>query len=203
MPLDDLARVEDLEERLGRELDPAEHTRAAALLRDASGAIRVATGQLITRATSTWRVRARSRDLLLAQRPVAEVTSVTRVSDSSDVAFVWDGLQTVCLSAPASYDVFERDNGPSIVVDVEYVHGYEAPLPDPIVTVCADAALRAFTVPVDDAGVSQVSLGSYSESRSVTSQEWAAAGAVTILQAELDLLAPFAYRPTPVRSGWA
>lgn len=202
MPLDDLARVEDIEERLGRELTTAEHPRASALLRDASAAIRAKTGQLITRSTSTYRCRARSRDVLLAQRPVVEILSVTRVSDSSDVDFVWDGLQTICIGAPSIYDTFERDVAPSVVLDIEYDHGYDD-TPDPVVTVCCDAAMRALVVPVEDAGLSQVSLGSYAESRSVTAQEWAAAGAVTILDAELVLLEPFAFRPTPVRTGWS
>lgn len=202
MPLDDLARVEDLEERLGRELTAAEKPRATALLRDASAAVRAATGQQFTLGSSTWRTQVRGRDLLLAQRPVLEVVSVTRVADSSSVGFTWDGLQTLCLGSPSSYDTFERDYAPTFVVDVEYSHGYDT-IPDAVVAVTVDASLRAFSVPVEDAGVSQTSLGSYSESRSVTSQEWAAAGAVTILDAEVDLLAPFAFRPTPARTGWA
>lgn len=202
MPLDDLARVEDLEERLGRQLEADEHPRAAALLRDASAAVRLETGQQFTRSTSTVRLRARQRIITLAQRPVVEIISVTRFSDDAAVDFTWDGLQSVCLEGGLlDLGSFERDAAPALVLDISYDHGYDD-MPDMVVAITADAALRAFGSPIEDAGVSSESLGSYSESRSVTLATVTAQGAVALLDSERLMLQRFAFRPSPIRTAW-
>lgn len=186
-----LASVADLEARLGRDLATEQQlARASALLADASAAVRSYTGQQFSRATSTVRVNPPVRGaILLPQRPVNNVTAVTSAIGNIPQQFLWDGLNLyvgaflagVVVNASANYHYYEDGRRPPVIVT--YDHGYDD-VPQDVLAVVCQIAGRAMGRPLEDSGVQQEALGSYSYSTGVA----AAAGGVGMLKDERAVL---------------
>lgn len=170
----DLATVADLEARLGRDLSATEIARAEALLAGASARVRVYTGQQFEQATTTDRLRVRAGRIRLPQRPVTAVSAIADV-DGNVIDFSWySGALISGLGVRREW------------VDVTYTHGYVV-IPDDVVEVVCQIALRAFGTPAESSGITQESIGSYSYSVGPV----AAAGAVGLLNEERSALDPY------------
>jgi hypothetical protein len=158
-----LASLAELELRLGMDLP----VRALALLHDASAKFRLeAGGQEITLSETTVRINAAAGTCRLPQVPVVAIESVKDL-DGNDVAYVWDGLETLDFStgvALLSDFAFEPIRSRTFAVDVTYTHGYD-PVPDDVVAAVCQIAGRAYGNPSTEAGITQETTGSYSYSR--------------------------------------
>lgn len=155
-----LATLEQLAARATQTYDAA---RAAAVLDDVSAAVRSYTAQTITAETTTDRLTVHNSRVRLPQRPVTDVNNVEDISGTM-LAFTWDGLNKVTLS---SSRVYQFDFEPPLllpdVVDVTYDHGY-ATVPDDLVAVVCNVAVRALSEGPEMAGVTSESVVSYSVS---------------------------------------
>lgn len=163
MTLAPFATAADLAVRLGRTLTTDEAAQADAFLDDASWAIRDYCRQDInaqTGLTATFE----SPDgpwLDLPQRPVTALTSVAINGQVvTDFKQVGDRLYRVYGWAWPSIDVVPpmAIYAPVSTVTVTYDAGYN-PLPQAIVSVCINAAMRAFSNPT---GVLRESIDDYS-----------------------------------------
>lgn len=179
--MDPLATIEDLEARLGRQFTGFDHTRAQAILTDASAAIRGFTGQKISRATSTVRLTPPAytmwgydRGVSLPQWPVVSVDTVTDEFGNS-VGVTW------------VYGDFVAVTGPVVVT---YTHGWD-PVPDDIIASVCQIAGRAFGMQSDTSGVTSETLGGYSYAIGAA----AAAGPLGMLNDERTILKKYR-RPT-------
>jgi hypothetical protein len=168
--LQPLATLADLEERLGQ--PPTNVERAAALLVDASAAVRAYTGQEVTRRVSTVRLRPVGSLVRLSQRPVnAAPTAVVDIAGNA-VSAVWDGFSTLSVS------------GCYTALDVTYDHGF-AEVPGGLVAVVCSIAARALSVASDQTiGLSNETIGAYS----YTVGSAAASGGAGMLDAERAIL---------------
>lgn len=153
--LPSLAELSDVEDRLGYTIDPSQHTRVAALLRDASVVVRAYCRRDFTAGTTTARYRPRGNKVVLPQRPVRDVTSVRSVVSFGSFEQV---TALSYWSHPGGHEVLIGDqtvviNGPTldftdenVWIEVTYDHGFDA-VPDDIVTVVANMVVRNLTVP--------------------------------------------------------
>lgn len=161
-----LATLNDVIDRLGRDLTAGEAARIDALLLDVSASVRKYTGQDFTEATTTLRTRVRRGVVTLPQRPVTAVTSVDNVATSTATFFRWDGLDRVTFAMSEldawQWEPFRIGTGPP-VVDIEYTHGYD-PIPDDIIGVVSSIAMRALGRKPEEGAVQQESIAGYSYS---------------------------------------
>lgn len=192
-----LANPSEVEERLGVDLTSEQLHRLAALIQDASAAVRSeAGGQYISRATSTIRTSLGGR-FALPQHPVVSITSVNRYDGTivggvgTAIDHTWDGLNTLDLTG--TLNGWEINGVYSNVAIVTYVHGYD-PVPDDIVAVVSQMAGRAFGLPSSDAGVTQESLGAYSVSYGIA----AASGGVGFLPDERTIVQRYRRPRAPI-----
>lgn len=155
-----LATIEQL---LTRMTTTPDEDRAAAVLDDASAAVRSYCGQDFDEATTTDRLRFRRGRLRLPQRPVLSVDTIVDVAGAA-VAATWDGLDQLAVITPTLGD-FETNITATTtwtgVVDVTYSHGYD-PIPDDIVAVVCNIAARSLGVPPEAAPLSGESITNYS-----------------------------------------
>lgn len=199
MTLDPLATVDDLEARAAVTLD--DDSKIDALLRDASAAVRdAAFGQEFTAGTKTdQRVKIRNGIVRLPQRPV---TAVTAVKDENDNAleFTWLGDDRVRLANTAALNAWELEpyRNPLGEVLVTYAYGYETgALPDLLVAITCNVALRALGRDPRDGALVQESVEGYSyQTGSI-----GAAGPVGLLPEEKLRLGRFARPHGPSRQG--
>lgn len=186
-----LASVTDVEDRLGRDLFPTEESRVAGALKDASVVVRAYTRRDFTLGTTTGRFRPRGAKVRLPQRPVVSVDAVAVV-----VAFGTSEQIT-----PLSYwrwvsgseiDLGDQNlviNGPTLDWDdeefwleVTYQHGY-VEVPDDVITVVANMALRILTVP--GGGISDMqTVGPYTNRIA----SFASSGPLTLSGGDRDVL---------------
>lgn len=121
----------DLATRLGIVLSGAEQTRATALLGLASDVIRRAARQDIDQNTSTITVRGAAGRVLLPQRPVISVDTVTLDGTTQDFTLDGDYL--------AGYWSGQD-------LEITYTHGFD-PVPDAIKAICLEAVTRVWVNP--------------------------------------------------------
>ena len=179
-----LATVAQVEARLARDLTGADETRMARLLDDASAAVRGYTGQEFTSSTTTVRVKAKTGVLFLPQRPVTAVTAVED-TDNNALSYQWYGDDRIYLWSLTPINEWEI-NVPlkrMVYVDITYTHGY-ATVPDDIVAVVCQMAMRAYGVDATDSGKTSESISNYSYSTGGA----AAAGGVGLLSDERAVL---------------
>ena len=150
-----LADLDDVEDRMGRDLTPEEQRKAQAMLLDASAVIRSYCRRDFTAGSSTIRLRPRGNKVILPQKPVVAVQSVSTVVSFG--TFTWV-TPTPSWSFAGGNEVYFIDpeivyNGPAIALDdenlwieVTYTHGYSE-VPFDITSVCANLVLRNFTIP--------------------------------------------------------
>lgn len=156
------AAASDLASRLGITLTEDEQVRADALLGLATGVIKGEAGQEIERVEDdeiTLR-GTRERRILLPERPVVSVSSVTidEVEIASTGWFV-DGDHLVRRSSWLDFMDgldFEGWDVAAAEIAVTYTHGYD-PVPGAIKAICLEAAVRAY---VNPGSVGQESYGS-------------------------------------------
>lgn len=157
-----LASSDDIEVRLGRAFVGSEEARVEALLDDASASVRAYTGQHFELVENDEiRLQVRRGIVTLPQRPVVAVTSVADV-DAVDVTYQWDAGDRLNLNVTPlnAWEIEPRRNRVTYV-DVVYTHGYET-IPEDIVRIVCNMALRAFGVPAESSGLQQESIAGYS-----------------------------------------
>lgn len=178
-----LATVEDLATYLQRDFSAAGTATASLVLDLVSAAIRSYTGQSITTATTTARLKVRGGRVRLPQGPVTAVTAVENTTGTT-LLHTWDHGPQIWLSS-----CLPIANGPTYAgrapqyVDVTYTHGY-ASVPDDIKAITLQVAGRAFGATADTTGVQSESIGGYSYSMGAA----AAQGAVGFLLGERQVL---------------
>ena len=175
----DLITPGDIEARVGRPLTDAEQNRLAAVVRDVSAAIRSYTGQTITLVEDDEvRLRVVGGQIRLPQRPVVEVSAVTSTTGTA-LSYEWNGIEHADVTTWAgNYWPTHQD-----LVDVTYTHGY-ATVPDDIVAVACQVAIRSLAVAIDSTAMQQESIGGYS----YTLGGAAANGALGFLAGERQVL---------------
>lgn len=181
MALDPLATVSDLGARLGLDLTGDE--RAAAVLADASAAVRTYCGHTFTETTETITVQVRNGVATLPNGPVSEVDTVE--VDGEEITFTWAGGRQVDVCASE--------------VDVTYTWGY-AEVPDVVIAVVCQVAGRAFGVNPQNAGSGPEQLGAYQVSVGVAG----AAGPLGLLNDEKRALDAYRRKTRPAirQSSW-
>src|SRR5687767_6275520 len=126
-----LASVLDLEERLGRTLTGVDVARAEALLRDASAAVRLFTGQEITYRRSTVKAQVLDRGVMLPQQPVVSVHAVVTVAGvlngvaqpgGAVVSYSWYSGGLIDTASTLYLINYTPVAG---YVQVDYTHGFE------------------------------------------------------------------------------
>lgn len=160
-----LATSADVIDRLGRGLSASEALRIDAILTDVSSAVRNYTGQTISEATTTDRVRSRRGVATLPQRPVTAVTSVVNATTSDPVLYLWDGFDKITTTGnvPDDWASVPFSNIATLYVDVANTHGYN-PIPDDIIGIVCSIAIRALGRRPEDAGMTSESIAGYSYS---------------------------------------
>lgn len=156
--LPSLAELEDVEDRLGRDLEASESRRAQALLRDASMVVRSYCRRDFTAGTTTARYRPRGRKIVLPNRPVTDVSVVSTVLSYGTTETViplafwqWPGGSEIFIGDPGLWI-----NGPTGLdfddsnawCEVTYDHGYPE-IPTDIVSVVCAMVVRNLTVPAN------------------------------------------------------
>lgn len=154
MALPPLAELHDVEARLGREIGGPELARVDALLADASAIVRTYTRREFSRTTTTERLRPRGHKVVLSQRPVVSVDSVAHVltfgsteTVTPSAAWQHSGGSEILLGEPTfviNGPTFDLDD--DVWVEITYTHGFTE-IPDAIVAVVANLAVRALTAP--------------------------------------------------------
>lgn len=153
--LPSLADLEDVEDRLGRDLSTDEQRRADALLRDASVIVRNYTRRDFTLSNTVDRYLPRGRKVILPKRPVVAINSVKAVigygtHQTISVLSFWSwvagpeiilGEPTLMINGP-SYEW----NDSNVWAEVDYDHGF-AEVPDDVRTVTANLVVRNLTAP--------------------------------------------------------
>lgn len=178
----DLITISDIEIRVGRTFTSTEVGRIAALIQDASAAIRLYCGRPFAEETVTVRRVPHNGTINLRRRDVTAVSAVT-TTDAVAVDHTWDGLHTITISNPWRFDYEYPTGQTTTVVDVTYTYGSDV-VPDAVKAVACQVVARAFGVPADQTGVQQEAIGGYS----YTTGSAAAAGPVGLLPAEMRAL---------------
>lgn len=151
-----LAELDDVEDRLGRDLEPDEQRRAQAMLDDASAVVRAYTRRDFTKATETIRLRPRGNKVVLPQRPVVSVDSVATVINFGPTEIVtpvpaWSfagGNEVYFLDSTIIFNgpTLDADEDVNLWAEVTYTHGYDE-VPFDIVVVVANLVVRNLSVP--------------------------------------------------------
>lgn len=189
--LPSLAELDDVEDRLGRDLTEEEQRRAQAMLDDASAVIRAYTRRDFTRNTTTVRLRPRGNKVVLPQRPVISVESVSTVLSLGPTEMV---TATPSWSFPAGSEIYFLDNGvivngptldnadDNLWVEVTYTYGYDE-IPFDVMAVAANMVVRNLTVP-NGGTVDLETIGPYT----VRYSGYTAAGPLSLGPADRDVL---------------
>lgn len=154
-----LVTIDQLEERHSA-VASMDTTEVQAAIADASATVRSFTGQTLTVATSTHRLRIRNGRIQVPQRPIISVVSVADVLGNAIEYTVVNG-DTIDVRTQV-FDTWSMVpySSPLTEADVEYEHGYN-PMDEAVVSVVCQVALRTLTADVADAGVTDEKLGSY------------------------------------------
>lgn len=192
-----LATIDDLTDRIPGGVPAGSETRAEALLRDASEAVRKFTGQTFNTATSALaNAKLRNGIVRLAQRPVTDVETVQDF-DGNTLTFTWlgDDRVNVC---PQVFDMWSMVPYRNTLAEVRvtYTHGYDD-IPDDVISIVCNVVARALGRDPQDGGVTQESIEGYS----YTVGSIGAAGAVGLLSDEQRALSVYARVGGMVRTG--
>jgi len=165
-----LATIDDVEDRLGRPLSPAEESQALAWLNDASAIFVQRAVQKFEVSESTVRLFPRDGVVRLVQRPVIEIFQVTDI-DGVEIEYTFDGHQSI-------YEL-----GSYSPVIVNYEHG-SADIPADVVAVVAGMVVRTLQIPADAAaGIQQQAVGPFSQSYAT----WAVGRQVLMSPADIEV----------------
>jgi len=178
--MESLATLEQLETRMSSDI--VDTQRAVALLAGASATVRSYTGQHITQATTTDRVKVKRGWVRLPQGPVTAVSTVLD-TNANTILFEWLAGNKVQIQPNLDTFSFVPWQGGIKWVDVTYTHGY-ADVPEDIVVVVCQIAGRAYGTSPEQSAVSSEGIGSYSYSTGGA----AASGAAGMLAGERAIL---------------
>lgn len=190
--LPSLAELDDVEDRLGRDLTEEEQRRAQAMLDDASAVVRAYTRRDFTRTTETVRLRPRGNKVVLPQRPVISVTSIATVVSFGHTemtiptpAYSWvSGPEIQFLDATTIYNAptLEIGDEENLWIEVVYTHGYDD-VPYDVMAVVANMVVRNLSVP--SAGMIDLeTVGPYT----VRYSGFTSAGPLSLSPADRDVL---------------
>lgn len=183
-----IATIEDVEDRLGRTIEGEdERIRVAALLDDASGAIRAYCGRPFASGPVTLRIRPSGDYIRLGRATsVTAVTNPASVPPGAAVPFQFDQLDRVYLW-PVTYRwaLDWEFRGVPTVVDIAYVADDDTPAA--VLAICCQMAMRAYGVRPEDSGKQQEAIAGYSYSTGTS----AASGGVGMLPDERAVLDRF------------
>jgi hypothetical protein len=189
--LPSLAELDDVEDRLGRDLTEEEQRRAQAMLDDASAVVRAYTRRNFTRSTETVRLRPRGNKVVLPQRPVISVDALSTVVSFGPTEIV---TATPSWSFPAGSEIYFLDNAEifnsptldnadeNLWVEVTYTYGYDD-IPYDIMAVVANMVVRNLTVP-NGGTVDLETVGPYT----VRYSGFTSAGPLALSPADRDIL---------------
>jgi hypothetical protein len=178
-----LATSVDVEARLGRTLTADESVRMDALLEDASAAVILYTGQQFAEGTTTATIYPQRGFVYLPQRPVNSITSVED-TDGTSLGYSWFAGERIDLSSsPVADFAYVGPGLTAAPVVVTYEHGY-ANIPQAIIAVVCNMALRALGQTPTSSGIQQESIAGYSYSTGAAG----AAGPVGLLPDEKKVL---------------
>jgi hypothetical protein len=190
--LPSLAELDDVEDRLGRDLTEEEQRRAQAMLDDASAVVRAYTRRDFTRQTATTRLRPRGSKVVLPQRPVIAVDSISTIVSFGSTetviptpAYSWvSGAEVHFLDSSVIYNAPALDIGDdeNLWVEVTYTYGYDD-IPYDIMAVVANMVVRNLTVP-NGGTVDLETVGPYT----VRYSGFTSAGPLSLSPADRDIL---------------
>jgi hypothetical protein len=210
--LQPLATAADIEARLARALTTEENTRVAALLIDASAAIRGATRprqDFDHVVDDTVVLRPIGTILTLPQRPVTAVTSVVAISGQDGIpditlsSYRWNGANEIEIGTGLGWrtaidhdlEPYHLDLWSPSTYRVTYSHG-DPITPDDIRGKCCQLVMRCLTptATVTPEGMTQMTVGQYTEQ---WQQAAGAPGPVPVMtRADLQDLVNWGYRRT-------
>lgn len=167
-----LASQSDIESRLGRGLTQAEQARVGSLLADATAQIvRYCHRDFQLHTAENTLLRGRDSIIELPDETTTAVHSVTAIGGGMglpDVPIVWytfDGIKTIRIDPGRGIinlpEIWWTSDLYPQTFRVNRDYG-DATVPDDVVMVCANAALRVLTSPTTAAGVIGESIGPYS-----------------------------------------
>lgn len=199
MTLPPLAIVSDVQDRLPSVVQ-IEERRVAALLADASAAIRRFTKQDFTIRQTTSGIRPIGGRIRLPQRPVISVDAITIKLPNTDTqatipGWYWDGSNEIWLTDGGSIINLSEElvfalHYQTPTCRVTYTHGYSA-VPDDVIGVVCSMVSRLITAP-GFGGVISEAVGEYSYRLSDTAAE----GPMALTKAEKDILKSYLPRST-------
>lgn len=173
-----LATLDDLSARLGREIGGDELDRAAALLDDASAAVRGVVGQNFERGIVTQTFWPTCQGIItITGQNVADVTSTSPLTQV--------GRSRWRVGNTANWSSTYSSSTPR-AVEVTYTSGWDE-VPADIVAVVCSMVLRAFSIDPGSAGLQQESAGPFSVSYGAASSQ----GGIGMLAGELAVLARY------------
>lgn len=183
-----LATVEDMPG--SGAFTPEQQAQAQSALDTASSVIRAYCRRQFTSQQFTTRLRARGNWILLPQRPVVSVESVSVLvygTPTTTSGWLWDGLDRIWIGnlgmiINLAEELFDAIMAGVTVADVAYTAGY-ASVPEDVVSVAAAMASRAMAVPAGGVFSSQAA-GPFS----VTVAPWAQGGPMSLTEGEKLIL---------------
>jgi hypothetical protein len=177
-----LASVDDIQARYPGNLAADALTRIAALLDDASAVVRSYTRQQFTQSQTTTRIRPVGHKVILAQRPVTSVDTVSLVDSLQPGGLIalpvgswmwdggaelWIGGLDVVVNLPDEVTQLLRYEIP--LIEVTYTHGY-AEVPADVVSVVCSMVARVIDIP-GPVGMQYQTVGPFGYRLSATAQE--------------------------------
>lgn len=205
-----LATDSDIIARLGRELNPVEAGRVAALLADGSAHIRRFTRKdFVFVSNDVKTLRAQRGFITLPGRPVTGVSDVLAISGLPgvpDIDVSWyqfDGIDKVTIPDPAVSGIINLPEAWyelgwfTDTYQITYSHGYET-VPDDVISVLSTAVISVLTAPTMAAGVIGESVGGYSYRMERTG----GGVAVALKEADLDSLSDYRDKQGTIQIGY-
>jgi hypothetical protein len=193
-----LATLDDLESRYLGTIASADQPRVLSLLADASAVVRRYTRQQFTKAQTTERIRPVGYKLILPQRPVISVDSISVVDayQQGQVlpiplgAALWDGGQELWFGQTNTVinlpeEVLALWEYATPLIQVVYTHGYDQS-PDIVIAVVCSMVLRAVDLP-SASGMQSQSVGPFRYQLSATAQD----GIMSLTASERESLDEF------------
>jgi hypothetical protein len=185
-----LAGPDDLSAQLPAPLNADQLPAAATALANASTAVRAYTRRKFTLDSYTTRLRAKGHWILLPQRPVVSVESLSVMvwgNLTPTVGWVWDGLDRIWVGGIGTVinlpeEIIQAIEFGVTVAEVSYTAGYQL-VPDDVVAVTAGLAARAMSIPAGGV-VSSQTAGPFSQ----TVAGWAQGGPLALSDADKVIL---------------
>jgi hypothetical protein len=199
-----LATVDDVQQRMFRDITDAEAQRVEVMLDDASAVVRGFCRQNFTQVRATQRIRPVGYRIRLPQRPVVAVHSVALLINNRPITvagYTWDGTDEVWLgdmgriiNLAETASEWLATHTP--VAEVDYTSGYTESPPGVVSVVCS-MLTRTLSAP-GAGGIISEAVGEYTYRLS----DAAAQGPLTLTDAEKAILAAYRRPGAAVELRW-